>query len=111
MNRAMASRQFKDEVYAATRRIPCGRVTSYALLAAAIGRPHAARAVGNALHRNPTPGPVPCHRVVRSNGNLGGYVHGGARKRSLLMSEGVRLSSNGRIASPGTLFTFMQQEA
>jgi methylated-DNA-[protein]-cysteine S-methyltransferase len=62
---------------------------TYAALARAAGRPLASRAVGNALHANPRPVTVPCHRVVRSDGTLGGYALGAARKRALLAEEGV----------------------
>lgn len=71
--------------------MPEGKVTTYGALAAAIGRPGAARAVGNALHANPDPVTVPCHRVVRSDGALGGYAWGGRRKAALLAAEGVAI--------------------
>lgn len=90
---------FAQQVYVAARRIPKGKVTTYALLAYAIGHPRAARAVGNALHRNPTPGPIPCHRVVSSSGDIGGYVYGRRRKRQLLESEGVTINQRGQVAS------------
>jgi len=88
---------FTQAVYTATRRIPRGRVTTYALLARAVAHPGAVRAVGNALHRNPTPGPVPCHRVVSSSGDIGGYVYGRRRKAELLRAEGVPVDSIGKI--------------
>ena len=89
---------FTHLVYAATRRIPAGRVVSYAAVAAAIGRRRAARAVGNALHCNPNPGPVPCHRVVASSGDLGGFAWGRRRKAELLRSEGVAIDRCGRVS-------------
>lgn len=88
---------FAQAVYSATRRIPRGKVSTYVLIARAIGRPRAVRAVGNALHQNPCPGPTPCHRVVRSNGELGGYVYGRRRKRQLLESEGVAIDQRGYV--------------
>jgi len=54
--------------------------------------PGAARAVGNALHRNPRPGIVPCHRVVRSDGTIGGFSGGVRRKRAMLKAEGLDLA-------------------
>ena len=68
--------------------VPYGEVTSYAGLSAAIGKPKAARAVGNALGANPVPIVVPCHRVLRSGGHLGGYTGGLDIKRHLLALEG-----------------------
>ena len=79
---------FEEAVYALTRRIPKGQTRSYRWVAEQLGNPGLARAVGNALHRNPYAPTVPCHRVVRSDGTLGGYAHGLARKRALLRREG-----------------------
>lgn len=80
---------FENKVYQVVRRIPKGQTRSYAWVARAIGNPGAARAVGNALNRNPFIGTVPCHRVIRSDGLLGGFAMGGAKKRRLLRREGV----------------------
>ncbi|HET8990676.1 MAG TPA: methylated-DNA--[protein]-cysteine S-methyltransferase [Acidimicrobiales bacterium] len=81
---------FQRDVWAALTEIPYGEVRTYAEVAAAIGRPLAARAVGNANHHNPWPVVVPCHRVVAANG-LGGYGGGDRVKRYLLALEGVSL--------------------
>jgi methylated-DNA-[protein]-cysteine S-methyltransferase len=70
-----------------------GETTSYAALAAAAGRPGAARAVGSAMANNPVPIVVPCHRVLASNGGLGGYGGGLSMKRRLLQLEGIRASA------------------
>ncbi len=67
--------------------IPRGETRTYAQVAASIGRPRAYRAVGNALNANPFPVLVPCHRVVRSDGRIGGYAYGAAAKRRLLKLE------------------------
>ncbi len=74
-------------VYEAVRRIPEGETRSYAWVAAEIGRPKAARAVGNALNKNPFAPEVPCHRVVKSDGAIGGWRGGIAGKRELLNKE------------------------
>jgi methylated-DNA-[protein]-cysteine S-methyltransferase len=86
---------FSDSVYAMTSRIPMGKVTTYGAIAKAIGFPGAARAVGQALGANPNPIVVPCHRVVRSDGVLGGYSGGeGPRtKAKLLAREGVQVTA------------------
>ena len=90
----MRPKNFSDSVYAMTSKIPMGRVTTYGAIAKAIGFPGAARAVGQALGANPNPIVVPCHRVVRSDGVLGGYSGGeGPRtKAKLLAREGVAVS-------------------
>ena len=80
---------FQRLVYRAVCRIPKGQVRSYRWVARRIGRPRAARAVGNALNRNPFAPRVPCHRVVRADGSLGGFAGGPARKRRLLRREGA----------------------
>ena len=70
-------------------RVPFGEVTTYGGLAARIGRPRAARAVGGALNHNPVPIVLPCHRVVGAGGSLVGYAGGLDRKRALLSLEGA----------------------
>ena len=78
---------FTHTVLKAATQIPYGHVRSYRWLAQRIGKPRAARAVGNALARNPIPIIIPCHRVVRSNGTLGGYALGTALKKRILEME------------------------
>ncbi len=84
---------FARRVYAAARRIPPGQTRTYGELARAVGRPAAARAVGQALGRNPIALLVPCHRVVAASGRPGGFsAHGGwATKARLLALEGARV--------------------
>jgi len=79
----------KEEVYELLRVIPAGRVSTYGDIARAIGHEGASRAIGAILNRNPYPIVVPCHRVVMWNGRLGGYANGVARKKELLMKEGI----------------------
>jgi len=71
------------------RLVPKGKVTTYQTLARAAGVPRGARAVGNAVNKNPDAPIVPCHRVVYSDGRLGGYAHGSPKKIKLLAAEGV----------------------
>ena len=80
--------RFAWEVLRATRRVGFGRTTTYGELAERVGRPRAARAVGNALGANPIPIVIPCHRVLRAGGGVGGYAGGPERKRLLLRLEG-----------------------
>jgi len=79
--------EFQTLVLRATEEIPFGETTTYGELAARIDRPAASRAVGGALGRNPVPLVVPCHRVVRSDGSLGGYTAGKGYKEQLLELE------------------------
>ena len=81
---------FQKAVWGATRSIPYGETRTYAWVARQIGSSHACRAVGGALARNPLPIMVPCHRVIASNGNLGGFSGGLALKRRLLGLEAAR---------------------
>ncbi|VVC02950.1 Methylated-DNA--protein-cysteine methyltransferase [Candidatus Burarchaeum australiense] len=87
---------FESLVLRAVSKIPRGETRTYSEIARAIGRPGAARAVGNALARNPMPIKIPCHRVVRSNGSPGGYSGpGGNRaKRRLLAAEAGKPPKN-----------------
>ena len=82
---------FQVEVWTSLQRIPRGSVISYAELARRVGRPHAYRAVAQACGANPVGVLVPCHRVIASDGSLGGFGFGVARKRELLRREGVRV--------------------
>jgi methylated-DNA-[protein]-cysteine S-methyltransferase len=83
---------FAREALAACAAIPAGEVRSYGELAASCGRPGAARAVGTAMSVNPIPNLVPCHRVVRADGMVGGYGLGGSgEKIEMLRREGVMI--------------------
>ena len=78
---------FQRKVWEITRLIPYGETRTYGWVAERIGKPKAARAVGQALSRNPLPIIVPCHRVIASDGKLGGFTGGLAMKRALLALE------------------------
>ncbi|MFA5115787.1 MAG: MGMT family protein [Candidatus Omnitrophota bacterium] len=78
---------FAKKVYKAVLSIPIGQVRSYKWVAQAAGRPRAFRAVGQILKNNPYPLIIPCHRVVKSDLSLGGYVFGGKLKKTLLNLE------------------------
>jgi AraC family transcriptional regulator of adaptative response/methylated-DNA-[protein]-cysteine methyltransferase len=84
---------FRRRVWEALRRIPFGETRSYGEIAAAVGAPGAARAVGTACAENPVPVVVPCHRVIGSDGSLHGYAYGLARKRQLLDAEAIGAAS------------------
>ena len=80
---------FAVGVLKATARVPFGHVATYGEMAASAGSPRAARAAGNALHINPIPIVVPCHRIVPASGGIGGYGGGEERKAFLLTLEGA----------------------
>jgi methylated-DNA-[protein]-cysteine S-methyltransferase len=82
---------FNRDVLQALARVPYGEVTTYGTLAAQVGRPRAARAVGGFMNRNPLPIVLPCHRVVGADGKLVGYGGGLERKEQLLRLEGALL--------------------
>ena len=85
--------KFQLKVWTYLRKIPRGRVKTYSQVAKAIGKPLAVRAVANAIGKNPYAPKIPCHRVIRSDGSLGGYSgKGGLKtKRFLLKKEGIKL--------------------
>jgi AraC family transcriptional regulator of adaptative response/methylated-DNA-[protein]-cysteine methyltransferase len=91
--------RFRRRVFAALCRIPSGGTRTYAQLAASLGRPGAARAVGRACAANPVALLVPCHRVVPAAGGVGGYRWGAERKRALLRAEAAREGSRARPCS------------
>ena len=80
---------FTQKVYAVVAKIPRGKTMTYAEVARRAGSPRAARAVGNIMHNNPDTKKVPCHRVVRSDGAVGGYARGTKKKVAMLRREGA----------------------
>lgn len=84
----LAGNAFQKKVLHKLQTVPRGAVISYQALGAAVGSANGARAVGNAMHNNPVPIYVPCHRVISSDGRIGGYAGGTSRKLQLLRSEG-----------------------
>ena len=84
---------FQLKVWSYLKKIPLGSIKTYSQVAKSIGKPLAVRAVANAIAKNPFPPKIPCHRVIRSDGSLGGYSgKGGVKtKRLLLKKEGISL--------------------
>ena len=89
---------FQKRVYEVVKEIPPGKVLTYGEVAKKIGYPKAWRAVGNVLNKNPDPKKIPCHRVIRSNGEMGGYKSDQRRKIALLKKEGLTIK-NGKVTS------------
>ena len=88
---------FQWQVLKTAMKIPMGQTRSYKWVARQIGRPKAARAVGQALRRNPYPVIIPCHRVIREDGSLAGYAGGSSkRKKELLSLEQEIVAQAGR---------------
>ena len=87
--------QFQKDVWEAIDRIPLGETRTYKELALSIGRPKAYRAVANACGKNPNPVSTPCHRVISSDGTIGGYSGKGGikKKKELLKKEGILFDS------------------
>jgi len=83
---------FQKRVLALTSRVPKGKITTYKLIACILKS--SPRAVGQALRQNPWPVKIPCHRVVKSSGELGGYSGGVQKKKRLLEKEGIKIKGN-----------------
>ena len=81
------------DVYSLLIRIPPGKVSTYGDIAFAIGHPKAYRAIGKIVANNPNPIVVPCHRVVKSSGEIGGFIYGEKKKKELLEKEGIKIEN------------------
>ena len=77
------------DVYTLLTEIPPGKVSTYGDIAKALGHPKASRVIGRIIANNPNPISVPCHRVVKSNGEIGGFMYGEQKKREILEEEGI----------------------
>ena len=86
---------FNEKCYAVLKKVPRGKVTTYKEIARVL-KTKAYRAVGNAMHCNPYAPKVPCHRVVKSNGEAGGFASGTEKKTEMLKKEGVEIV-NGKV--------------
>lgn len=86
--------KLQQRAYNLVRHIPPGRVVTYQEIGKRLGNVKLARVVGNILNKNPFLGIVPCHRVIKSDGHVGGYKLGISRKKALLVKEGLIIKSN-----------------
>lgn len=98
-------KNFNSRCYAILKKVPRGRVTTYKEIARAL-RSKGYRAVGNAMNRNPFAPKVPCHRVVKSDGTLGGYALGLTKKREILRREGVQVRAGKVVDFEELLYEF-----
>jgi len=80
-----------EKVYKKLLQVPKGKITTYGDLAKAVGLQNGQRAIGKIMNKNPYPVIIPCHRVVRSNGTIGGYAFGQDVKTSMLIKEGIKI--------------------
>ena len=98
-------KSFNEQVWDLCRKIPEGKVSTYKDISHALNT-KAYRAVGNALNKNPYAPEVPCHRVVRSNGDLGGFAYGTEQKKKLLEQEGLKIKENNIMSFKERVFYF-----
>ena len=88
-----SAKLFTERCYSLLKKVPKGKLTTYKAIASALGT-RAYRAVGNALHKNPYAPLVPCHRVVKSSGEIGGFALGIKKKIEMLQKEGIKIREN-----------------
>jgi methylated-DNA-[protein]-cysteine S-methyltransferase len=98
--------KFRKKVFDLVKTIPRGQVTTYKILALKLGHQGLARAIGNVLHKNKHLLTMPCHRVVLSNGQIGGYSQGLAKKRKLLQNEGIKIEKDRILNFKGYIYRF-----
>ena len=96
----------EEKIYQKLLQVPSGYVTTYGELAKAINLKNGQRVVGQIMKKNPFPVIVPCHRVVKSDGTIGGYAYGTEIKRSMLSKEGLKFNSDKILNFKATLFRF-----
>ena len=95
----------EDKVYKKLLEVPPGMVTTYGELAKAVGLKNGQRVIGRIMNKNPYPVIVPCHRVIKSNGEIGGYAWGEKIKTNMLSKEGVKIM-NGKIIDLEMIYRF-----
>jgi methylated-DNA-[protein]-cysteine S-methyltransferase len=95
----------EHRVYEKLLKVPKGKVTTYSELAKAVGLKNGQRTIGRIMNKNPFPVIVPCHRVILSNGKIGGYAWGENVKTNMLSKEGIKIK-NGKILDNAKIFRF-----
>ena len=96
----------EEKIYRKLLQVPEGYVTTYGDLAKAINLKNGQRVVGQIMKKNPFPVIVPCHRVVKSDGTIGGYAYGSKRKKHMLSKEGLKINNNKILDFKKNLFRF-----
>jgi methylated-DNA-[protein]-cysteine S-methyltransferase len=97
--------KLEEKVYKKLLKVPPGMVTTYGELAKAIGLRNGQRVIGRIMNKNPYPVIVPCHRVIKSDGKIGGYAWGEKIKANMLSKEGIKIK-NGKIIDLKTIYRF-----
>ncbi|HET6457733.1 MAG TPA: MGMT family protein [Nitrosopumilaceae archaeon] len=97
--------KLEDKVYKKLLEVPLGMVTTYGELANAVGLKNGQRIIGRIMNKNPYPVIVPCHRVIKSDGKIGGYAWGEKIKTNMLSKEGVKIK-NGKIIDLEMIYRF-----
>ncbi len=95
----------EHKVYKKLLQVPKGKVTTYSELAKAVGLKNGQRAIGRIMSKNPFPVIVPCHRVILSNGKIGGYAWGEKIKTNMLSREGIKIKK-GKILNSDNIYRF-----
>jgi methylated-DNA-[protein]-cysteine S-methyltransferase len=98
--------KIEEIIYQKLLEVPSGFVTTYGDLAKAINLKNGQRTVGQIMKKNPFPVIIPCHRVVKSDGTVGGYVYGTERKKHMLSKEGLKITNNKILNFQKSLFRF-----
>ena len=84
----------EKKIYRKLLQVPSGKITTYKELARSVGLENGQRVIGQITKKNPFPVIIPCHRVVKSNGEIGGYAYGISIKKSMLVKEGISIKNN-----------------
>jgi len=95
----------EHKVYKKLLEVPKGKVTTYSELAKSVGLKNGQRAIGRIMNKNPFPVIIPCHRVILSNGKIGGYAWGEKIKTNMLSKEGIEIK-NGKILNQNVVYRF-----
>jgi len=96
----------EEKIYRKLLEVPSGYVTTYGELAKAINLKNGQRAIGQIMKKNPFPVIIPCHRVVKSDGTVGGYAYGTEIKKNMLSNEGLKINDNKILDFKKNLFQF-----
>ena len=96
----------EEKIYKKLLEVPKGKITTYGELAKAVGMKNGQRAVGRIMNKNPYPVIIPCHRVVKSDGKVGGYAYGEDIKSNMLSKEGVQIKNGKILDLENTIYRF-----
>ncbi|MFZ9006572.1 MAG: MGMT family protein [Nitrosopumilaceae archaeon] len=95
-----------EKIYKKLLEVPKGKITTYGELAKAVGFTNGQRAVGKIMNKNPYPVFIPCHRVVKSDGKIGGYAYGEEIKKNMLQKEGIKIKDDKIIDWENSIYRF-----